>query len=181
MSMNIRLFLTLYLLVTTVNVAARERPNEYALTAAYLHQLVKFINWPYVDPMEQTPLYLCVFNSDPLHTELQKLHLRKVQNREIKIFPINIDAQLSSCNIIYIHRQISNNFISKQHETLSKYNVLTLGEKRGFAKQGGIIELLPEDGKIQVEINIQAAKDAKINVSANLIEIASKVYYQRQL
>lgn len=172
--------LILFSMLSTPTVEAVEHPNEYTVKAAYLYQLSKFINWPTVDPMQHNPLHLCVFDSDPFRGALQKIHLRKVQGREIQIHHVNKDIALSNCNILFIHNKISNNFINKQYKMLSKNNILTIGEKNGFAKKGGIIGFTLKGRKIGVEINIQAAKDAGINVSANLIELASKVYYQRQ-
>ncbi len=180
MSVSFRPPFILFLLLSTLSVEAKERPSEYSLKAAYLYQLSKFINWPQMDPMQHKPLHLCAFASDPFRGALQKIHLRKVQGREIQVNYVTKGTSLSSCNILFIHDKISNNFIKKQYDMLSKNNVLTIGEKTGFAKKGGIIGFTLKNKRIGVEINIQAAKDANIEVSANLIEIASKVYYQRQ-
>jgi hypothetical protein len=175
-------FLHTWILYSLLSVAAEanERPSEYSVKAAYLYQLSKFINWPSLDPATNNSLHLCTFESDPFRGALQKIHLRKVQGREIHIHYVNDDIHLSSCHILFIHDKISNNFIKKKYKMLSKNNILTIGEKTGFAQNGGIIGFTLEDNRIGVEINIKAAKDAGIGVSANLIEIASKVYYQRQ-
>lgn len=172
--------LVMFSILSTPTVEATQYPDEYAIKVTYLYQLSKFINWPNVDPMQQNPLHLCVFDSDPFHTAFQKIHQRKVQGREIQIDVVTEDIALSDCNVLFIHNKISNNFINEHYEMLSKKEILTIGEKQGFAQKGGIIEFSFKNREIDVEVNIQAAKDASINISANLIELASKVYYQRQ-
>ena len=50
--------------------------------------------------------------------------------------------------------------------------VLTIGETPGFAKNGGIINLILEDNKVRFEVNVQAAKDADLNISSRLLALA---------
>jgi len=50
--------------------------------------------------------------------------------------------------------------------------VLTIGETPGFARNGGIINLILEDNKVRFEVNVQAAKDAELNISSRLLALA---------
>jgi hypothetical protein len=50
--------------------------------------------------------------------------------------------------------------------------VLTIGETAGFAKNGGIINLVLEDNKVRFEVNVRAAKDADLNISSRLLALA---------
>ena len=50
--------------------------------------------------------------------------------------------------------------------------VLTIGETPGFARNGGIINLILEDNKVRFEVNVQAAKDADLNISSRLLALA---------
>jgi YfiR/HmsC-like len=170
----------LFSLISAINAEAREHPSEYAVTATHLYQLAKFINWPSVDPMQHNTLYLCAFESDPARDALLNIDLRQIQGREIRVLYINQKTPLSTCNILFMHSNISNDFLKKQYATFAKHKILTIGQQPGFALSGGILQFTLKDNKIAIEINLQAAKDAEIQVHANLIEIASKVYYQRQ-
>jgi len=167
-------------LISATNAEANEHPDESAFTATYLYQLAKFINWPNIDPMQHNPLYLCAFDSDPANDDLQKIHLRQVQGREIKVHYLKEHAEFSTCDILFLHRKISNAFVKKHYDSLSKNKILTIGKRDSFANHGGIIQFSLKENLLDVEINFQAAKDANIQINANLIEIASKVYYQRQ-
>jgi hypothetical protein len=50
--------------------------------------------------------------------------------------------------------------------------VLTIGEIPGFAKRGGIINLVLEDNKVHFEVNVEAAKEADLNISSRLLALA---------
>ena len=50
--------------------------------------------------------------------------------------------------------------------------VLTIGEMPGFARHGGIINLTLEDSKVRFEVNVEAAKEAELNISSRLLALA---------
>jgi hypothetical protein len=50
--------------------------------------------------------------------------------------------------------------------------VLTIGETPGFARRGCIINLIVEDNKVRFEVNLDAAKQADLNVSSRLLALA---------
>jgi len=50
--------------------------------------------------------------------------------------------------------------------------ILTIGEMPGFAVRGGIINLTVEGNKVRFEVNIEAAKQANLNISSRLLALA---------
>jgi hypothetical protein len=50
--------------------------------------------------------------------------------------------------------------------------ILTVGDMPGFAKSGGIINLVLEDNRMRFEVNVKAAKDADLNISSRLLALA---------
>jgi hypothetical protein len=53
--------------------------------------------------------------------------------------------------------------------------VLTVGETEGFATQGGIVNFKLIDGRVRLEINIEAAWQAKLRISSQVLSLASIV------
>jgi hypothetical protein len=47
-----------------------------------------------------------------------------------------------------------------------------IGEIAGFAKRGGIINLVLEDNKVHFEVNVEAAKEADLTISSRLLALA---------
>jgi hypothetical protein len=53
--------------------------------------------------------------------------------------------------------------------------VLTVGETEGFASQGGIVNFKLEGGRVRLEINIDAAAQAKLRISSKVLNLAQIV------
>jgi hypothetical protein len=58
--------------------------------------------------------------------------------------------------------------------------VLTVGETEGFASQGGIVNFKLEDGRVRLEINIDAAGQAKLRISSKVLSLAQIVNTRAQ-
>ncbi len=50
--------------------------------------------------------------------------------------------------------------------------ILTIGDSPNFARRGGIINFILVDDKVRFEINVEAAKQANINISSRLLSLA---------
>ena len=53
--------------------------------------------------------------------------------------------------------------------------VLTVGETEGFASQGGIVNFKLGGGRVRLEINIDAAAQAKLRISSKVLNLAQIV------
>jgi hypothetical protein len=54
-------------------------------------------------------------------------------------------------------------------------SILTIGETEGFARSGGVIGFYNEGSKIRFEVNLGAAKNAKLRISSRLLKLARLV------
>ena len=54
-------------------------------------------------------------------------------------------------------------------------NTLTVGEVKGFAEQGGIINLTREENRLRFEVNIDAAAKSRLKISSKLLALAKIV------
>ena len=53
--------------------------------------------------------------------------------------------------------------------------VLTVGETDQFMEQGGVINFVKKEGKVRLEINLDAARQAKLEISSKLLNVADVV------
>jgi hypothetical protein len=173
-------FIFILILLSALIAEAREHPQEDALKAHYLLQLSKFIHWPTINLAQTSPITLCLFATTPSKDNWKTLQSRKIQGRQIQLLYINQDDQISQCNILFIHKRIPNSVIKKNYYRLISNSILTIGERKNFAKEGGVIELDLTDENMSIKINIQSATEAGLNIHTNLIEIAATVYKQGQ-
>jgi hypothetical protein len=165
------------MLLSVFAVESSERPKEDTRKVDYVFQLTKFIHWP-ASLTKHSPIKLCLFATNPAQNNWQKIHLQKSRGHEIQLHYINQYNQLSQCNMFFVHKQIPNSVIQKNYYSLISNRILTIGERKNFAKEGGIIELDFIEGSADIKINLKTAYEAGLSINANLIEIASAVFKQ---
>ena len=166
------------LMLPAFNTAYAESKKNDVSLPHQLYQLSKFINWPN-HPNQDNPIELCLLHSTPQQNDWQKINLKRSQGREIRIHYISGENDLPTCTILFAHAGIPNSFIQKNYYTLVSNRVLSVGERKDFAKDGGIIELaMTSENTLDLKINLKTATEAGLSIDANLIEIASAVFEQ---
>ena len=83
-------------------------------------------------------------------------------------------VELKSCHILFISSS------EKKHvplilKPLKGASVLTVSETEGFAHEGGIINFLDDGKRVQLEINLDAANRARLEISSKLLSLAKIV------
>lgn len=148
--------------------AADEVGLEAKVKAAYLYHLTKFVEWPALPP---DAVRICVVSADAVGGMLGELSNRQVQERPLKI-EVGI-SDPTRCQILFIGRDApgSDDILVRVRGA----SVLTVSDREDFAREGGIVGFYPDDGKLKLEINPEAARAADIRISAKLLELSRKV------
>ena len=146
-----------------------ESELEAKVKAAYLYHLTSFVDWPSLPP---DALHICVLGVDPVGDMLLELSGRQVKERVLKI-DVNVHADLAQCQVLFISRSERRwgDVLARLHSA----SVLTVSDHQDFAQGGGVIGFYSEDGKIRLEINPAAARNANLRISAKLMEMARTV------
>ena len=84
-------------------------------------------------------------------------------------------ARAAAVNHVVFISSSEENRLAKILKLFSDSNVLSVGEMDGFAKRGGIINLVKIAETIRFEINNDAAGQAQIKISSQLLKIANTV------
>lgn len=146
--------------------------DEYRIKAAYLYNLIKFIQWPKGDKLLLVT-HICIIGSNSILKPFKNLSNRKAKGRPIEIHYQSDSDQLDRCNMLFI----PGNYSNSEHllSLISSSAILTVGEKPSFLEQGGIVSLVVASNKIQLHINQSQAKSNGFEISGNLLEVAKIV------
>ena len=147
-------------------VFAAETATEHTLRAALLFNFLKFTTWP-ATATESPQLLICTASSDPdLVSAMEQLNARQIRNKPLHTVRYQ---QQSDCNVIYVDsRQRWSNITGKR-------NALTVGGYRGFAADGGMIEIDLRETGARFDINLGEARHAGINFYPQLLQLARRV------
>ncbi len=147
---------------------------ENKIKAAYLFNFLLFAEWPALEGSGAgTPVRLCVIGSESLGQLLAELGNRDIKGRPLAIesLPGLNSRKQNTCHLLFVDRKLPTN-AANVAEQLPRENVLTVSDAPGFAESGGMIGFYQEDGRIKIAINLRRAREARVTLSAKLLEVA---------
>jgi len=157
-------------------VSAQISTREYQVKAAFVFNFTQFVEWPatcFSNP--ETRAVIGVLGKDPFGTYLEETIVGESINKHPLIIEHynNVD-EIKNCQILFVN--LSNkNELRLVIEKLKGKNILTVSDVNGFAKLGGMVRLYLNDDKINIEINLEAAKAENLVISSKLLKLAEIV------
>ena len=175
------ILLVLFAALGRVPEAGARLPAEYQIKAVFLYKFARFVEWPAAtlgDPGD--PIVLGILGEDPFGRTLEKVIQGKTaQDRELVVRRFARIQELESCHILFItSSQKRRLFDILAH--LDRAAVLTVGEMKLFARDGGMIRLVEKDEMIRFEINPEAAARAGLKISSELLKLAEIVRDEKE-
>ena len=167
------------MLLLSGDLAADEANLEDKIKASYLYNFTKFIAWPEI----KGPAFnLCIFGNDPFGTAIVPIEKKTAFNKPIKVNRLDETEYLSGlaskidCHILYIgETSAPQKIVDKLQAYSNKASTLVIGDSLDTAVNGEIINFVNRDGKIKLQIHLQAAKRTALKISAKLLEIAELI------
>lgn len=149
---------------------------EYQLKAVFLFNFAQFVEWPAgTFSGNDTPLVIGVLGEDPFGAYLDGLvQGEKIGERSLLVRRSRRADELTDCHILFISRSEAGQ-LDKIIAQLKNRRALTVGDSDDFNRQGGMVRLATENGKIQLRINVAAAKAAELTISSKLLAHATIV------
>jgi len=152
-------------------VFAAESASEQAARAALLFNFIKFTEWPAAADLPQPhPLYICTATRDLVQIDaLEELSTRQVRGKPLTTIRYSKQA---NCNVLYVDSR--QRWLSIAEEK-TKPHTLTIGSYAGFAADGGMIEIVLQEGGARFDINLAAAKRAELRFYPQLLKLARRI------
>ena len=156
---------------------ADRTPGEYDVKLAFLYNFTKFIDWPeQAFQNENSPFSICVMGKLPPHQTIKHITNRTAKNRPITFQFLHYKYATDNCHVLFLTRSLKQSQIQQVTANLSS-GTLLVGEIAGFARKDGVIEfLLDPRNRVRIEINLSRARQYNMEISAQLLEVAAKVY-----
>jgi len=149
---------------------------EYVVKAGFLFNFAKYVEWP-PDAFESAdaPFSIGIVGTDPFGDELDKtLRNKTVKDRPFVVRRYARPEDIGSVHILFVP-QTEGPRRAKILKGVGTKPVLTVGEEGGFAKSGGVIDVVIENEKPRLEVNPEAAAQARLVINAKLLKVATIV------
>ena len=147
------------------------KPTEYEVKAAYIYNFAKFVDWPAKFKDRSDLIHVCVLGDDPLGASLATIEGKKVGERKIGVRRLTTLQQTGGCEILFIANSEEGD-LDRIVEAVNGSPVLTIGDTKGFTRQGVMINFYMENNKVLFEINPKAASRCGLKISSALLCIA---------
>lgn len=161
-----------YMFSSLQSVAHADELVEYKVKAAFIYNFIAFTQWP--EETGQT-LNLCFHGEDYFENEIDKLQNRSVNNHQLRIIRTDSIGQLQDCQAVFFSKS-EREKLPALLDALQDKPVLTLADSPDAAAQGVAINMVLANEKIVFEINLNKARSSGLNISARLLNLATKVY-----
>lgn len=153
----------------------QQRATEYEVKAAYLYNFGKFVKWPAAKAGKNTDFVICVLGNDPFGETLDKMISgQMIDGKSTRVKRVTTAREASRCNIVYIAAN-ERSELPEVVASLDRSSTLTVSDIPDFVDQGGMIEFVLDSGRVRFRINLAAAQQAGLNLSSELLKVASAV------
>ena len=150
--------------------------TEYQVKALFLMNFTKYVEWPDGTlPPTDAPFTIGVLGTKNISDDLRKVAEGKtVGGRRIVMVQIEGQDDWTKCQVLFIASSEKKRLpeILAQAKNLP---ILTVGETEQFTQQGGIINFTKREGKVRLEVDLKAARQAKLQISSRLLSVADVV------
>jgi hypothetical protein len=171
--------------------------REYQIKAAFLYNFIKFVDWPKEKLADSNePIIIGIIGKDPFGNVFAPVKDKEDKGRKVLIKrfkPIEelkksgekdkslLEREIESlrkCHLLFICSSEEKS-INEIINLVKDYSVLTIGDMQGFLESGGIINFIMEEEKVRFEINMTAAKRAKLKIRSQLLRLAKRIVEER--
>lgn len=167
----------LIILLSLLSLQGVSQASIYVLKAVYLEKFSRFITWPkesLIDNPDE-PFIIAVIGETPLTENLIQIYaIQKIKNKRVIIKNIHNLNEIQGSHILFIAESEKKN-IDQIIAITKQQPILTIGETKGFAEKGVLINFFEKDNKLRFEINETAVLKSPLQMSFYLLNSAKIV------
>jgi hypothetical protein len=164
---------TLLFVVFSCLTATAQTATEDQIKAAYLFNFAKFVEWPAEAlPDAASVMNFCSLGRSATVDQMESgLGGKSVNGHLIKVHRLGKVDEIKDCQVVFVSTAIGR---EQQHwlQAAKGRAVLMVGEAPGFARSGGMIGFITENGRVLFEINTGSAEESHLKISSKLLALA---------
>ena len=152
--------------------------EQYMLKAAFMERFTRLIDWPYESGIYDTtkPFIIGVVGENPFGSILENLAMiQKIKNKKIEIKYYTHQNFNAMCHMVFITKSEQDN-LGKIISIIKNRPILSVGDTKGFAQKGVIINLFFDKNRLSYEINEDVLIHSKLTASYLLLMTAKIIH-----
>jgi hypothetical protein len=151
--------------------------TEYQVKALFLVNFSKYVSWPAETFSDNAaPFTIGVVGENKFGEHLAKaVEGKTISGRPLVIRIVEKEEDLRVCQILFISASEKQR-LAEILRNVKTHPVLTVGETEEFLPRGGIINFVKRDGKVRLEIDLDDARRAALQINSKLLAVADSVH-----
>lgn len=137
--------------------------------------MAKYIEWP-SDAFagSSAPLSVCSVGRGPFTAALEQYQGKTVLGHPLAARRLGIGDEPGECHVLVVSG-VERRYLAGILEQARRRGVLTVSDLPDFARMGGTIGLVEQEGRVRFEINVKAAQHSRFRISSQLLKLAKIV------
>jgi hypothetical protein len=165
--------LTAVLLARPTPAAADVLPED-RLKAAFVYRFAQFVEWPESAVANRNAIDICVLEPNPFENLLQLLVEGEASGpRRLQVRAVSTAQAAASCHVLFLPARAGLHRETLRH--VASMPVLTVSDAPRFLESGGVIQLGVAGANMRFSVNLDAARAARLRLSAQLLRLATAV------
>lgn len=143
--------------------------------AIVVYNIGKFVEWPdSVFEGGNAPLRICVLGDKPIRSAFGQLRGKTVHGRPVVIKELESKRGADTCHMLFVE-----DGTTKQLEDVLRavqgLSVLTVYGGESFTEKGCVVGVTKNGSKMELSVDLGAAKRTGLTISSRLLEVAHVV------
>lgn len=149
--------------------------EEYTVKAALSLNFARFTEWP-LDGFaaNSSVVTICTLGDNVIHDAFSGVEKKTIGKKTITVINLTRIRDLNQCQLLFVSGMEKNKTIQLIDE-IKLSPILTIGEDDDFIKSGGMVILKIVDGKVSMQINLDAVKKARLQINSRVLKLAKIV------
>ncbi|HYD82239.1 MAG TPA: YfiR family protein [Paucimonas sp.] len=145
---------------------------EYKVKAAFVYNFALFTDWPQASLNDGAPLNVCVNAESALRPALNEFNDKAIKGRrmQIRAWTDAADA-VRQCHVLVLDSVDRERWVHLRKD-LAGASVLTVADDAEIGRRGAIVTLHLENNRISFDIDVNAAREARLTLSSKLLRLA---------
>jgi hypothetical protein len=160
----------------TATTSASDQPVQISrVKAAFLYNFAKFTEWPADHLPNGNTLSMCVVGDFSVADALEMtIKGRSVEGHPLAVQLVKPDGPLRACHLVFIGGSDAQRAAGIL-DMIKGASILSVGDTPTFAEIGGVAQLIVENDRMRFAINVNAAQQARLQMSSKLLSLATIV------
>lgn len=151
-------------------------PTEQEVKAALIFNITRFVEWPATGfDSPGAPLVIAIMGRDGVSDVLVPMLLGKsVNGRDVDVRHVRTIEEARKCHVLYVAGSEKRRAAATL-KAMGNASTLTVSDIDHFAERGGHINLVLEDQRVHVIVNLTSVTGCHLKISAKLLSLAEIV------